>query len=44
VSAGADFLVTGDRALLALRQYAGIQIISAREFLTILEQQPQSDE
>lgn len=42
-SAGADFLVTGDRALLDLQEHNGVRIISAREFLTILEQQPQLD-
>jgi putative PIN family toxin of toxin-antitoxin system len=39
VSAEADYLVTGDRQLLALADYEGVQIISPREFLTILELQ-----
>ena len=37
VSAGADFLVTGDRGLLVIGAYRGIRIVTAREFLTLLE-------
>ncbi len=36
VSAGADYLVTGDRQLLALGEYGGIPIVSPRSFLDIL--------
>lgn len=43
VNAGADFLVTGDHALLELQEHAGVRIISARAFLTILEQKPHVD-
>ena len=42
-SARASFLVTGDQALLDLREYDGVRIVSAREFLTILEQQQNLD-
>ena len=34
--AEADYLVTGDTGLLALAQYAGMQIVSPRAFLEIL--------
>jgi predicted nucleic acid-binding protein len=37
VSAQADYLVTGDRHLLALGMFHGVQIVSPREFLTILD-------
>jgi uncharacterized protein len=37
VSARADYLVTGDRQLLALQSFQGVQIISPREFLAILD-------
>ena len=36
VAAGADYLVTGDHGLLAIGSYGEIQIITAREFLAIL--------
>jgi uncharacterized protein len=36
VSARADYLVTGDRQLLALQSFQGVQIVSPREFLAIL--------
>jgi putative PIN family toxin of toxin-antitoxin system len=32
----AAFLVTGDRHVLALREYEGVRIVTAREFLEIL--------
>ena len=32
ISAGADFLVTGDRHLLSLHSYESIQIVSMRDF------------
>ncbi len=32
----ADYLVTGDRALLALGEHAGVQIISPRQFVDLL--------
>jgi putative PIN family toxin of toxin-antitoxin system len=38
VSANADYLVTGDKQLLAIGYYEGTKIVSPREFLTILEQ------
>lgn len=37
VSAKADFLVTGDKGLLALRHYGDIQVVTAEEFLAHLE-------
>jgi putative PIN family toxin of toxin-antitoxin system len=33
VAGGADAIVTGDRALLALREHAGARILSLREYL-----------
>ena len=36
--ARADYLVTGDKGLLALRRHAGVQIVSPREFIEILAQ------
>jgi predicted nucleic acid-binding protein len=36
VSAQADYLVTGDRQLLALGEYQGAQIVTPRAFATIL--------
>jgi putative PIN family toxin of toxin-antitoxin system len=36
VKAKADFLVTGDRHLIALGSYEGIQIIAPRQFLDLL--------
>jgi predicted nucleic acid-binding protein len=30
----ADMIVTGDRALLALREYRGVRIISLRDYLS----------
>jgi putative PIN family toxin of toxin-antitoxin system len=37
ISARADYLVTGDRQLQALGSYQGVQIVSPRQFLTILQ-------
>jgi predicted nucleic acid-binding protein len=37
VAAGADYLVTGDTTRLKLRSYREVQIVTAREFLTLLE-------
>lgn len=39
VSAGADVLVTGDRALLGIGAYHGVQIMSARAFLDLLDEE-----
>ena len=36
VAAGADYLVTGDHGLLAVRSYGGVAIVTAREFLAII--------
>jgi putative PIN family toxin of toxin-antitoxin system len=36
VSAQAEYLVTGDRQLLVLGQYQGVQIVTPRDFATIL--------
>lgn len=36
VAAGADYIVSGDHHLLDLRRYRGIAIVTAREFLTVL--------
>jgi putative PIN family toxin of toxin-antitoxin system len=37
VSAQADYLVTGDRQLLALRTFQGVQIVNPRDFVAILD-------
>ena len=37
--AQADYLVTGDKGLLRMRQYRGIQIVSPRQFLELLQKQ-----
>jgi uncharacterized protein len=37
LSARADYLVTGDRQLQALHTYHGVQVVSPREFVTILD-------
>lgn len=37
VSAGADYLVTGDKRFLAVGSYAGVSIVSPRAFLDELE-------
>ena len=37
LSAGADYIVSGDRHLLNLKSYNSLKIVSAREFLDILE-------
>lgn len=43
LEARADYVVTGDDDLLVLKEFRGIQIIRAREFLKILtEQKPKS--
>lgn len=36
VAAGADYLVTGDAGLLAIGEYRGVRIVSAREFLLLI--------
>lgn len=38
VKAQADFIVTGDRQLLALRKYEGVKILRLAAFLTLLAQ------
>jgi len=37
VAATADYLVTGDGDLLALGEYQGVRIVSARQFLAVLD-------
>lgn len=41
VSSGADYLVTGDTKLLRLGSFSGVGILSARDFLEVLEQNVQ---
>lgn len=36
VAAGADYLVTGDHGLLAVRSYGDVSIVTAREFMALL--------
>ena len=43
ISATADYLVTGDDKLQKLGTYEGVAIVSPREFLTILESQPDTE-
>lgn len=35
-AAGADFIVSGDRAMLALNEYAGVRIVTLRQFIGII--------
>ena len=44
VSAGADYLVSGDKQLQRLGRYGGVLIRSPRDFLTLLDQQGDEDE
>lgn len=44
VSAEVDYLATGDRQLQALGQYKGVIILSPRDFLTVLDEQPNETE
>jgi predicted nucleic acid-binding protein len=37
LACGADFLVTGDKALLAMRRVGATRIVSARRFTAILD-------
>ena len=39
VAGGAEFIVTGDKGLLKLQEYRGIRIVTAVEFLAILDEQ-----
>jgi putative PIN family toxin of toxin-antitoxin system len=39
VAAGAEYLVTGDDALLALRSFEGVSIVTPRDFVLILERE-----
>ena len=41
---GADYIVSGDHHLLELKRFRGIQIVTAREFLTILESETQEQQ
>lgn len=37
VAAGADYLVTGDAGLLRIGEYRGVKIVTAREFLLLVD-------
>jgi putative PIN family toxin of toxin-antitoxin system len=37
VAAGADYLVTGDTGLLRIGEYRGVRIVTAREFLVLID-------
>jgi len=37
VAAGADYLVTGDAGLLRIGEFRGVQIVTAREFLVLID-------
>ena len=41
---GADYIVSGDHHLLELKRFRDIQIVTAREFLTILESETQEQQ
>ena len=43
VSASVDFLVTGDQALLRLKEHRGVTIVTPREFLDILDREHSDD-
>ncbi len=43
VKAHGDFIVTGDRQLLALGQYEGVKILRLADFLTLLATQKQAE-
>jgi uncharacterized protein len=43
VSAGSDYIVTGDKDLLRLRQYAGIRIVNVSDFLDIVRAREHED-
>jgi putative PIN family toxin of toxin-antitoxin system len=43
VAGGADFIVSGDRHLLSLREYRGIRIISPAAFLALLASEEQTE-
>jgi len=36
LAAGADYLITGDRDLLDLKEYGGVKIVNARDYLDIV--------
>jgi putative PIN family toxin of toxin-antitoxin system len=36
IAAGADYIISGDRDLLDLKEYGGVKIVSAREYLDIV--------
>ena len=38
---GADYIVSGDHHLLGLKRFRGIQIVTAREFLAVLQSETQ---
>ncbi len=40
IAAGAELVVTGDRAMLELGEFAGVRMISLRDYLAIEEQEP----
>lgn len=44
VAGNAEYLVTGDRQLLALGTYEGVRIVSAAEFLAVLEADERAQE
>lgn len=37
IEGAADYIVTGDRALLELAEYEGVRIVSPREFLALMQ-------
>jgi len=36
IAAGADYIISGDRDLLDLKEYGGVKIVSARDYLDIV--------
>jgi putative PIN family toxin of toxin-antitoxin system len=37
VSAGADFIVTGDKDLMAVKRYKSVKIVTASDFLKMMD-------
>jgi putative PIN family toxin of toxin-antitoxin system len=42
IAAKAEFVVTGDKALLSVEQYKGVRIVSVREALNVVDLNPQT--
>jgi predicted nucleic acid-binding protein len=38
IAAGAGYIISGDRDLLVLKEYGGVKIVNARDYLNIVEE------